>query len=167
MKARATLIACLFVVSIVSSTGAAQDLGTIDFPTSGNTAAQPLFVKGVLLMHSFEYEDAREAFVEAQKADPGFAMAYWGEAMTLTHPVWQRTSPDLAKAALARLAATADARRAKAPTEKEKDWLGAVEKLYGPGEKLARDLAYAESMRRMHDKYPTDDEVTSFYALAI
>ena len=141
--------------------------GAIDFPTSGSAAAQPLFIKGVLLMHSFEYDDAREAFIEAQKADPGFAMAYWGEAMTFNHAVWQRTSPDLAKAALAKLAATPDARRAKAPTEKEKDWLGAVEKLFGPGEKLARDLAYAESMRRMHDKYPADDEVTSFYALAI
>ena len=108
-----------------------QDLGTIDFPTSGSPAAQPHFIKGVLLMHSFEYDDAREAFVEAQKADPGFAMAYWGEAMTFNHAVWQRTSPDLAKAALGKLAPTADARRAKAPTEKEKDWLGAVERLYG------------------------------------
>ena len=135
-------------------------------PDLGIAAAQPLFIKGVLLMHSFEYDDAREAFVEAQKADPGFAMAYWGEAMTFNHAVWQRTSPDLAKAALAKLAPTPDARRAKAPTEKEKDWLGAVEKLFGPGEKLARDLAYADAMRRMHDKYPADDEVTAFYALA-
>jgi tetratricopeptide (TPR) repeat protein len=165
MKFRAAVLALVLVASgrIVP----AQELGTIDFPTSGSPAAQPLFVKGVLLMHSFEYEDAREAFVAAQKSDPGFAMAYWGEAMTFNHAVWQRTSPDLAKAALAKLAATPDARRAKAATEKEKDWLGAVEKLFGPGEKLARDLAYAESMRRMHDKYPADDEVTSFYALAI
>jgi tetratricopeptide (TPR) repeat protein len=150
-----------------SRIGAAQELGTIDFPTSGNAAAQPLFIKGVLLMHSFEYEDAREAFVAAQQADPNFAMAYWGEAMTFNHPVWQRTSPDLAKAALAKLAATPDARRAKAPTEKEKEWLGAVERLFGNGDKLARDLAYAEAMRRMNDKYPGDDEVRSLYALAI
>ena len=173
MKLRACFLgAVLAVVSLLSPVVSGlsridQELGTIDFPTSGNAAAQPLFIKGVLLMHSFEYEDAREAFVEAQKAEPGFAMAYWGEAMTFNHAVWQRTSPDLAKAALAKLAATPDARRAKAATEKEKDWLGAVEKLFGPGEKLARDLAYAESMRRMHDKYPADDEVTSFYALAI
>ena len=161
----------------------AQELGTIEFPTSGNAAAQPLFIKGVLLMHSFEYEDAREAFIQAQKADPNFAMAYWGEAMTFNHPVWQRTSPDLAKAALAKLGATPEARRAKAPTEKEKDWLGAVERLFDNGDsstspragasaslsasKLARDLAYADAMRRMHDKYPGDDEVKSFYALAI
>jgi tetratricopeptide (TPR) repeat protein len=165
MKQRAVLLALLAVC--LGSPARSQELGSIDFPTSGAPAAQPLFVKGVLLMHSFEYDDAREAFVAAQKADPGFAMAYWGEAMTFNHPVWQRTSPDLAKAALNKLAPTADARRAKAPTEKEKDWLGAVERLSGAGDKLARDLAYADAMKRMLDKYPNDDEVKSFYALAL
>src|SRR5687768_17221636 len=143
-------LAALVVLSVcLAIPAASQDLGTIEFPTSGSPAAQPHFIKGVLLMHSFEYDDAREAFVEAQKADPAFAMAYWGEAMTFNHPVWQRTSPDLAKAALNKLAATADARRAKAQTEKEKDWLGAVERLSGAGDKLARDLAYADAMKRM------------------
>ena len=181
MKQRAVLVVLLAVCLV--SPARSQELGSIDFPTSGSAAAQPHFIKGVLLMHSFEYDDAREAFVEAQKADPAFAMAYWGEAMTFNHPVWQRSSPDLARAALAKLAPTAEARRAKAPTEKEKDWLGAVERLYGAGAatspsagdastslsaaKLARDLAYADAMKRMHEKYPNDDEVKSFYALAI
>ena len=127
MKYRAALLGAVLALMIPVASGFsrthAQELGTIEFPTSGSPAAQPLFIKGVLLMHSFEYDDAREAFVEAQKADPAFAMAYWGEAMTFNHPVWQRTSPDLAKAALAKFAATPEARRAKAPTEKEKDWL--------------------------------------------
>jgi len=166
MQQRAALVAAVLTLAL-STSAWSQDLGTIDFPTSGSSAAQPHFIKGVLLMHSFEYDDAREAFVEAQKADPGFAMAYWGEAMTFNHPVWQRTSPDLAKAALGKLAPTAEARRAKAPTEKEKDWLGAVERLYGAGDKLARDLSYADAMRRLHEKYPNDDEVRSFYALAL
>ncbi len=183
MSVRALLLIVLLVASGFparsaaegSRTVPAQELGSIDFPTSGSAAAQPHFIKGVLLMHSFEYDDAREAFVEAQKADPAFAMAYWGEAMTFNHPVWQRTSPDLASAALNKLAPTADARRAKATTEKEKDWLGAVERLYDVADpsapsgaaKLARDLSYAEAMRRMHEKYPNDDEVKAFYALAI
>ena len=162
MKMAAVAFAVLLAAPVFG-----QDLGSIDFPTSGSAAAQPHFIKGVLLMHSFEYDDAREAFVEAQKADPNFAMAYWGEAMTFNHPVWQRTSPDLARAALDRLAPSADARRAKAQTEKEKDWIGAVERLYGPGEKLARDNAYADAMKRMLEKYPNDDEVRSFYALAL
>lgn len=144
-----------------------NELGKIDFPTSGSAAAQPAFLKGVLLLHSFEYDDAKEAFVEAQQADPGFAMAYWGEAMTYNHAVWQQTAPDQAKAALARLAPTAEGRLAKAPTAKEKDWLTSLESLYGPGDKLTRDRAYAEHMRRMHERYPADDEVTAFYALAL
>lgn len=172
MKVRA-LAAAVLTLSLMpagaglSRTVTAQELGSIDFPTSGSAAAQPHFIKGVLLMHSFEYDDAREAFIEAQKTDPAFAMAYWGEAMTFNHAVWQRTSPELAKAALAKLAPTPEARRAKATTEKEQEWLGAVERLYGPGEKLARDLSYAEAMKRMHEKYPADDEVKAFYALAI
>ena len=166
MHQRTALVAAVLTLALSTSV-TAQDLGAIDFPTSGSPAAQPHFIKGVLLMHSFEYDDARQAFIEAQRADPAFAMAYWGEAMTFNHPVWQRTSPDLAKAALNKLAPTADARRARAQTEKEKDWLGAVERLYTTGEKLARDQAYADAMRRMYEKYPNDDEVRSFYALAL
>src|SRR4029079_12463653 len=114
MKFRALLLAA--ALALVVSPLKSQELGAIDFPTSGSPAAQPLFIKGVLLLHSFEYDDAREAFVEAEKADPAFAMAYWGQAMTFNQPVWQRSSPDLARAALNKLAPTAEGRRAKAPT---------------------------------------------------
>ena len=55
---------------------------------------------------AFEYEDAREAFVEAQKAAPGFAMAYWGEAMTYNHPLWAQTAPEAAREALGAARAT-------------------------------------------------------------
>lgn len=166
-RVASVLLVLALVLAAARSPRAQGELGTIDFPTSGAAAAQPAFLKGVLLMHSFEYDDAKEAFQEAQKADPAFAMAYWGEAMTYNHAVWQQTAPDLAKAALARLAPTSEGRLAKAPTPKEKDWLASLDSLYGPGDKLARDLAYADAMRRMHDKYPADDEVTSFYALAL
>ena len=167
MTRRAVLTVIVAVVLGASGAGAQSDLGSIEFPTSGSAVAQPAFIKGVLLMHSFEYDDAKDAFVEAQKADPGFAMAYWGEAMTYNHAVWQQTAPDLAKAALARLAPTSEGRLAKAPTAKEKAWLASLDALYGPGEKLARDLAYAEAMRRIYEKYPGDHEVASFYALAL
>jgi tetratricopeptide (TPR) repeat protein len=173
MKLRAVVAAA--ALALLVSPLQSQELGVIEFPTSGSAAAQPLFIKGVLLLHSFEYDDAREAFVAAEKADPGFAMAYWGEAMTYNQPVWQRVSPELAKAALDKLAPTPDARRAKAPTEREKDFIAAVDKLFGSGAastslsagKLARDLAYAEAMKRMYEKYPNDDEVKAFYALAL
>jgi hypothetical protein len=55
-------------------------LGRIDFPTSQTGPAQDAFLRGVLLLHNFEYDDAREAFLEAQAAAPGFVMAFWGTA---------------------------------------------------------------------------------------
>jgi len=161
-------VALLFVLALAAGpvSLAQESLGRIEFPTSQTGTAQSAFLKGVLLLHSFEYDDAREAFVEAQKAAPGFAMAYWGEAMTHNHPLWAQTAPELAREALARLAPTAEERQTLASNDKERDWLRAVEALYGEGEKPARDTAYAAQLRRMHEKYPDDLEVTAFYALA-
>src|ERR1044072_8450537 len=64
-------------------------LGTVTFEVAGTEAAQQAFMKGHLLMHSFEFADAAEAFREAQTLDPTCAMAYWGEAMTYNHAIWQ------------------------------------------------------------------------------
>ncbi|HVH68518.1 MAG TPA: hypothetical protein VM716_11660 [Gemmatimonadales bacterium] len=145
----------------------APRLGTIDFPTSGAAAAQPLFLKGVLLLHSFEYRDAAEAFREAQRIDPGFALAYWGEAMTYTHPIWNEQDVDAGRAVLQRLAPTRKARRAKAPTARERGYLDAVEVLYGRGSKAWRDTAYSAVMKRLAASLPADREAQVFYALSL
>jgi tetratricopeptide (TPR) repeat protein len=142
-------------------------LGRIDFPNSGPPQAQAPFLRGVLLLHSFEYDDAREEFLAAQKVAPGFAMAYWGEAMTYNEPLWFFQDRDSARSALNRLAPTPEGRLAKAPTEREKDYLRTMHVLYGAGEKEARDFAYAEAMRVLAGKYPGDLEAASFYALAL
>jgi tetratricopeptide (TPR) repeat protein len=161
----------LGVAFAVASAVAAQDppaeLGRTEFPTSGSPEAQAPFLRGALLLHSFEYEDAAAQFREAQKLDPGFAMAYWGEAMTFNHPLWMDRDREGARQALARLAPTAEGRREKAPTRREKLYLEAVEILYADGEKAARDLAYAEAMRRLHEEFPDDLDAASFLALAI
>ena len=147
--------------------GQTAQLGRIDFPTSGSHQAQKIFLRGVLLLHSFEYGDALEAFREAQELDPDFAMAYWGETMTYNHPLWRRQEPEKARAALNRFAPTPEARLVKTPTDREKGYLRAVEALYGEGGKLARDLAYTRAMRRLAEQYPDDLEARSFYALSI
>ena len=121
-------------------------LGTIVFPTSGTPDAQAHFIRGVLFLHSFEYEDAATEFRNAKALDPGFAMAYWGEAMTYTHPVWDEQDLDSARAVLARLAPTAAARAAKAGSVRERAWLAAVETLYGDGSKAQRDTLYSAAM---------------------
>jgi hypothetical protein len=133
-------------------------LGKISFPNSGSAAAQPAFVRGVLLLHSFEYDDAIEAFRQAQKTDPNFALAYWGEAMCSNQPLWYNENVDKARGVLARLAATRDARRAKAPTAREKGYLDAVETLVGDGDTLTRGRAYADRMAELRRQFPDDDE---------
>ena len=168
----AVLLGTVLGASAGVSTAAPQsgppgDLGKIDFPASGTPRAMPDFLRGVLLLHSFEYDDAAEAFREAQKADPGFAMAYWGEAMTYNHPLWMQRDRGAAVKALDRLAPTAAERRAKAPTEREKLYLDAVEALYGDGDKAACDLAYAAAMRRLHERFPDDLDAAAFYGLAL
>jgi len=154
-------------LSLSATQPPAAPLGRIAFPTSGAAAAQPFFVRGALLLHSFEYDDAIDAFRQAQKLDPGFAMAYWGEALAYDQPLWVNESVDKARAALARLAPTPAARQAKAPTAREKGYLDAVERLYGSGDKPSRDRAYADRMGALAAQFPNDDEAAAFYALAL
>ncbi len=143
-----------------------SELGKIDFPTSGSPEAQKHFITGALLLHSFEYDDAAEAFQQAQKIEPDFAMAYWGEAMTHNHPLWEQQDAEDAREVLKRLAPTPEERLAKAPTEREKDYLRTVEVLYGEGSKEERDFTYLEAMRRLARKYPDDLDAAAFHALA-
>jgi tetratricopeptide (TPR) repeat protein len=134
-------------------------LGTITFPTSGAPVAQAAFIRGVLYLHSFEYDSAAAAFKAAQRQDSTFAMAYWGEAMTYTHPVWNQQDSTRARAVLARAP--------RAPTPREADYVAAVRVLYGEGPKARRDTLYAEAMKALADRYPDDAEARAFYALAL
>lgn len=146
----------------------AQELGTISFPTSGAAAAQPAFIQGVKNLHSFEFDEARESFREAQQKDPSFAMAYWGEAMSYNHPLWAEQDTNAARVALERLAPTRAGRLSKAPLPKEKAYLEAVDLLfYGPTDKLARDIAYSDAMSRLYAEFPDDHEIATFYALSL
>src|SRR5262245_45479390 len=136
--------------------GQTTGLGSVSFPTSGAPKAQPAFLRGLALLHSFEYDDAADAFREAQRLDPGFAMAFWGEALTYDHALWGEHDSTAARAALLRLADTPDGRIARAKTPRERAYLAAVEALYGEGTRDARYQAYEAAMARVQASYPDD-----------
>jgi len=142
-------------------------LSAIRFPNSGSPAAQPSFLRGVTALHNFQYEDAVEAFRDAQRIDRDFAMAYWGEAMAYNQTLWLNQDVAKAREILGRLAPTPEARAAKARTELEKGYLRAVEALFGSGDRAERDHAYAREMRRLATAHPEDPDVQSFLALAL
>jgi tetratricopeptide (TPR) repeat protein len=163
---RHSLVIALLV--LIATTALAQnDAGEVSFANSGAPDAQASFQHGLALLHDFEYEQAAQAFRDAQTIDPSFAMAYWGEAMTFTHPVWFQQDADAARAALKRFGATPAERLARAKTERERDYLRAVDVLYGDGTKDERDFKYAEAMRAVHERYPDDVDATAFYAVAL
>ena len=160
--------ACLVLVMAQVSRPSSQEFGSITFPTSGAPAAQEAFLTGVKALHNFQFDEAAVAFQEAQKIDPSFVMAYWGEAMSHNHPLWAQQDVEAAKAILDRLDPTHEGRVAKAKLPKEKAFLVAMQELYfSPGDKLARDNAYSRAMERMYTQWPDDHEVAIFYALSL
>lgn len=162
-----TILTLVLIVSSSVAWAQTSTVGEVRFANSGSPAAQGPFVQGLAQLHNFEYWTAAELFKQAQQIDPGFAMAYWGEAMTYNHPVWAEQDRDKALQALVHLGPTPEERIGKAATEREKDYMRAVEILYGDGDKYSRDFAYADAMAELHRKYLDDVDAAAFYALAL
>ena len=169
-------VTCLVVLSsLTGATALAKDiagaessgLGSIDFPNSGAPEAQTAFLTGVKALHSFEFYDARGAFREARAIDPGFALAYWGEALSHNFPLWAEQDREAALSVLGRYAPTPEARAARTPPGRERGLMEAADVLFGPGDKLSRDIAYSEAMRRLYEAHPDDDEVATLYAVSL
>jgi tetratricopeptide (TPR) repeat protein len=142
-------------------------LGQIHFPTSCAPGVQQTFEKGVALLHSFQYEAADQAFKRVATDDPQCAMAYWGQAMSLWHALWDRPDEatlknghdDLEKAS-----------SLNAKTAREREYIGAAQALFQDVPKLdytARVTAYSAAMRQLYERYPDDGEAAAFYSLSL
>ena len=142
-------------------------VGKLSFPTSCRPDQQKKFERAVAVLHSFWYEESERLFREIVEADPSCAIAQWGVAMSLYHPIWQPPDP----ASLARgVEAVAQATKIGAKTERERDYVAAIGRFYAESDERdhgtrARD--YMAAMEKLTTKYPTDDEAAVFYALAL
>ena len=147
---------------------ATEKLGKVHFPVSCSAVAQEQFDRAVALLHSFWLDEAAKAFAAIAQADPGCAMAHWGTAMTLfgnpfTWPLSGKALPD-------GWAAVEKAKAAQAKTQRERDYIGAVEAFYKDSDKVdhrTRALAYVKAMEELAQRYPEDTEASVFYALAL
>lgn len=136
---------------------------------SGITAspeARKDFDRGLLLLHNFEYPDAAEMFRSAQKKDPTFALAYWGEAMTYNHPIWLSQDTDEARAVLEKSRQNLQASTRPLPSL-DKDLMTSIAVLYGDGSKAERDSEYADYMATLYRKYSNNQDIAAFYALSL
>lgn len=144
-----------------------HDVGHVHFPVSCTPEAQKAFEHGVALLHSFWYDEAEKTFSDVIRLDPACAMAYWGIAMSLYHPVWFPPTPsDLQKG----IAAIEKADSIGAKTQRERDYIAALEEFYKDADKVPhrqRALAWCKGMQRLSARYPEDHEAAIFYALAL
>jgi tetratricopeptide (TPR) repeat protein len=147
---------------------------------SCTTAAQPQFTRGIALLHSFFYEEARRAFTSVAEQDSKCAMAQWGIAMTWWHPIWTPPTPDEMSAGKA---AIDQALKIGGKTDRERGFINALNVYYntadssapsqvgqschGPVGSRERVVAYEQAMRQLYEKYPNDFEVETFYAFAV
>jgi len=143
-----------------------EQLGKVEFPVS--CAAQPEFNRAVALLHSFWFLPANKAFRDIAAKDPSCGMAWWGVAMvTLGNPLAGPPSPQGLKVGLE---AADKAKAAGAKTERERDYIAAIDLFYRDADKIPhrqRALAYEQAMERLAAKYPQDGEAKIFYALAL
>jgi len=178
------LISTLGILGVEGATvpepGDLRAAGKVDFPISCAPAAQPEFMRGVALLHSFFYEEARRVFTSVAEQDPKCAMAQWGIAMTWWHPIWTPPTPEEMAAGKA---AIDKAMTMAAPTDRERGFITALSAYYqtpdtpnagavgqschGPVGPRDRVIAYEKAMRQLYDKYPDDLETQTFYALAV
>jgi tetratricopeptide (TPR) repeat protein len=145
----------------------ATELGRVNFTVSCTPPAQKQFNRAVAWLHSFEYDEAEKAFTEVATTDPRCGMAYWGVAMSNYHPLWAPPTP-------AELKRGSDAiEKAKltgARTQRERDYIAALELFYKDADKLdhrTRVFAYHEGMKRLYESNRSDSEAGVFYALTL
>jgi len=167
-----TLLLSLSTMAVARPAGAQasalSDFGQVSFANSGSPAAQEAFLRGLGALHDFEFDTAGENFRKAQSIDRSFAMAYWGEAMSYNDGVHFQQNTEGGRAALNKMAPTPEGRLARCPTERERDYMRAVDLLYNaPGTKDERDLKYADAMSALYSKYPDDVDAGALYALSL
>jgi hypothetical protein len=161
-----------FVIALLAGTCVttlwAQGLGRVHFETSCTPQAQEKFDRGLGMVHSFFYPDSVKAFTEAAAADPQCAIAYWGIAIShRPNPLILPLTPAVLKNGLE---AVEKGMAIGARTERECDWLAAIELYYRDYDKVdqtTRGLSYEKAMERLAQKYPDDPEAAAFYALAL
>ena len=164
-------VCAAFVAPVVAQhehpAGDPGKLGKVSFPVSCDPSVQPQFSSAVAMLHSFWYEKASDTFAAVAEKDPTCGMAYWGVAMTYYHPIWQAPGPADLKAGTASME---KAKLAGAKTQRERDYIAAIETFYKDADKLdhrTRALAYEKAMDQLQARYPDDHEAAIFHALAL
>ncbi len=154
------------VTAISVSDPSGAPLGTVHLAHSCTAEAGVYLGRGLALLHSMTYEEARAAFAAATNSDSECALGYWGQAMTFVHPLWS-DPPD--EATFERGRDLLQKARSRAGTDRERAYVEALAGYYdaGKGDSEKPNLiGFENGWRAVHESYPDDPEGCAFYALA-
>jgi len=169
MRIKTVLFALSCVVALVAPAAAQQDkLGKVTFPTSCDAKVQAQFERGVAMLHSYWFTEARKVFESVAQQDSSCAIAYWGLAVNYLGN--SLAAAPLPKDVTAASEALEKARAIGAKTQRERDWIEAIGVYYRDADKTpvnARLAAYTKAMEQMTQRYPDDFEAWTYYALTL
>lgn len=142
-------------------------LGAVSFPVSCAPSVQADFNRAVALLHSFQYEIAEQAFAEVAQKDPQCAMAHWGRALSLYHPVWEWPEQATIQKGHGYIQR---AEELGAKTARERGYIHAASIFYQDSTSMKvadRAAAYCNALAALHDEFPEDHNMAAFYALSL
>jgi tetratricopeptide (TPR) repeat protein len=146
-----------------------NDLGDHQYPISTKSPqAQKYFNQGLILTYGFNHGEAIRSFEEAIRLDSNCAMCYWGVALALGPNI--NKPMDAADVPRAWDALQQAKRLAATATEKEKAYVTALEARYVSQPVADRhnlDVAYANAMRQVMQRYPDDLDAATLFAEAL
>jgi tetratricopeptide (TPR) repeat protein len=145
----------------------AEEVGSVHFATSCSKSVTLSFNRAVALLHSFQYEQAREAFSEVASRDPKCAMAQWGVAMSYYHGLWKNGNTAAGREAFEKAKAVAAGNPKTTP--RELAYIGALDEIYRQDDKdqATHDRAFEQKMGVLQAAYPNDSEAAIFHALTL
>ena len=139
--------------------------------TTNNKYVQRYFDQGLTIDFAFNHAESARSFRAGQTLDPNCAMCFWGEALALGPNINVTSNGSVIMADQERLAAYEAIQKAVSlknkVSEKERDFIDALATRYNGDTASPRgplDLAYAEAMRKLSNKYPEDDDAASLFA---
>jgi tetratricopeptide (TPR) repeat protein len=150
-----------------NATAQTGEFGSVNFPISCSPQVQGIFNTGEAQLDNFQYEQSAKTFQEVAQRDPKCAMAYWGQAMSLYHQLWEWPDAGTLKKGWQLIQ---KAQQIGAKSARERQYIQAAAAYYQPNPKLndeARAVAYSRAMEELHEHYPKDTEAAALYALSL
>ena len=144
-----------------------EEVGSVQFETSCSKDVAASFNRAVALLHSFQYEQTRQAFAQIAKEHPDCAMAQWGIAMSHYHGLWDSGDVVAGRAALRQAQQIAASN--PATTAREKAYIEALAEIYKEDgrDKTAHGQSFEQKMGALQAAYPDDSEAAIFHALSL